>query len=331
MQIPESQTAVVITAAGGPDVLKPETVAVEAPGPGEVLIRVTAAGINRHDVHQRAAGRHSDGKAVPGLEVAGTIASLGADVSGLAEGDRVMALVQGGGYAQYVVANAALVLPAPDQLSDLEAAGFPEAAFTSWWNFFHLMSLEKDQFALFHGGTSGVGHIAIQAMSALGYKVIATAGSDRKIEAAKSFGALAAFSYRDPDLAGKVMEATGGAGISALLDVSAGAHVDQDIRMMAADGQIAHLSGGGGADLSVPLRDVMAKRVRITGSLLRPLPLDRKARVADHIRREVLPLLGTQVRPVVAQQFDFRDAAKAHHAMEANDHIGKIMLSVTHD
>lgn len=331
MQIPETQTAIIIREAGGPEVLVPETVPVDRPASGQVLIRVAAAGINRHDVHQRSAGRHSDGKAVPGLEVSGTVVALGPDVTGLAEGERVMALVQGGGYGQYVVANAPLVMPAPDALSDLEAAGFPEAAFTTWWNFFHLMSLTTDQFALFHGGTSGVGHIALQAMSALGYRVIATAGSDAKVAACTEFGAAAAFSYRDADLADKVMAATEGQGISALLDVSAGAHIDQDIRMMAADGQIAHLSGGGGAALSIPLRDVMAKRIKITGSLLRPLPLDRKAKVAEAIRKDVWPLLGTKVRPTIAEVFDFRDAAGAHRAMEANSHIGKIMLTVTQD
>jgi putative PIG3 family NAD(P)H quinone oxidoreductase len=335
MALPDTQTAIVITAAGGPEVLQPQTLAVPQPGDGQVLIRVRAAGINRHDVHQRSGGRHSDGTAVPGLEVCGTIAAVGAGVDpariGARIGDRVMALVQGGGYGQYVVANAPLVLPAPDSLSDVEAAGFPEAAFTTWWNFFHLMSLTKDGFALFHGGTSGVGHIALQAMSALGYRVIATAGSAKKVAAAKDFGAHEAFSYRDPDLADKVMAATGGQGITCLLDVSAGAHLAQDIRMMAPDGQIAHLSGGGGADLAIPLRDIMAKRIRITGSLLRPLPLDRKTAVAEDLRRDVLPLLGTRVRPAIAATFDLADAARAHAAMEENAHIGKIMLSVDHD
>ncbi|MWB79059.1 zinc-binding dehydrogenase [Pseudooceanicola sp. 216_PA32_1] len=331
MAIPETQTAIVITGAGGPDVLQPQTVEVPVPGSGQVLIRVSAAGVNRHDVHQRSGGRHSDGTAIPGLEVCGTIAAVGAGVDRDRIAERVMALVQGGGYGQYVIASQHLVLPAPDTLSDIEAAGFPEAAFTTWWNFFHLMSLGKEGFALIHGGTSGVGHIALQAMSALGYRVIATAGTEAKVTAAKGFGAHAALSYRDAELAAKVMEATGGQGISALLDVSAGAHLDQDLKMMAPDGQIAHLSGGGGAELALPLRDIMAKRLRITGSLLRPLPLDRKARVAEDIRRDVLPLLGTRVRPTLAATFDFRDAASAHAEMERNDHIGKIMLTVDHD
>lgn len=330
MTLPKTQTAIVITKAGGPEVLVPETVDVPAPGPGQVLIKTTAAGINRHDVHQRSDGRHADGTAIPGLEVCGTIAAVGEGGDQTRIGTRVMALVQGGGYGQYVLANLPLVLPAPETLSDVEAAGVPEAAFTTWWNFFHLMTLTKDQFALMHGGTSGVGHIALQAMSALGYRVLATAGTEAKVAAAKEFGAYEAFSYRDADLAAKVMEATGGQGISALLDVSAGAHLDQDLKMMAPDGQIAHLSGGGGTDLALPLRDIMAKRLRITGSLLRPLPLDRKAQVAEDITRDVLPLLGQKVRPTIAATFDLTDAADAHAAMEAGDHIGKIMLTVEH-
>ncbi|MCW1931058.1 zinc-binding dehydrogenase [Pararhodobacter zhoushanensis] len=270
MLYPDMQTAVCITEAGGPEVLVPATVPVPAPGAGQVLIRVTAAGVNRHDVHQREAGRHSDGLAIPGLEVCGTVVALGADVTGIDMGARVMALVQGGGYGQFVVANAALTLPVPDSLSDVEAAAIPEAAFTTWWNFFGMTGLEKGQFALIHGGTSGVGHIALQSLSALGYAILATCGSARKCAAARDFGALAALPYSAPDLAAQVMAATGGHGISALVDVSAGAHLDQDLAMMAADGTIAHLSGGGGAAISLPLRDIMAKRIRITGSLLRP-------------------------------------------------------------
>ena len=331
MPYPETQTAIIITEAGGPEVLVPRQVPVITPRAGQILIRVSAAGVNRHDIHQRAAGKHSDGQAIPGLEVCGTVIELGEGVSSVSLGDRVMALVQGGGYGQYVVANAPLVMPAPETLSDIEAAGIPEALFTTWWNFFNLMSLEKGQFALFHGGASGVGHIALQAMSALGYDVIATCGSEEKVAAARGFGARDAFSYSDPDLARKVMATTGGLGISTLLDVSAGAHFEQDLQMMAPDGTIAHLSGGGGASIEVPLRSLMAKRIRITGSLLRPLPLERKAVVADMIRKDVWPMLGNQVRPTIAHVFDFANAAEAHRAMEANKHIGKIMLNVVQE
>ncbi|MFN4100329.1 MAG: zinc-binding dehydrogenase, partial [Pararhodobacter sp.] len=232
------------------------------------------------------------------------------------------------GYGEYVIANAPLVMPAPDGLSDIEAAAIPEAVFTTWWNFFGLMSLQKGQFALIHGGTSGVGHIALQALSALGYQVIATCGTEEKAAAARIFGATEAFLYSAPDLARQVMQATGGQGISALLDVSAGAHLEQDLAMMAPDGTIAHLSGGGGAAISVPLQKIMAARIRITGSLLRPLPLEHKARIAEMIRKDVWPLLGSKLRPSLAASFDLGKAADAHRLMEKNAHIGKIVLTI---
>lgn len=326
MTIPDMQRAIVISKAGGPEVLVPAEVPVPRPGAGQVLIMVAAAGINRHDVHQRANGIHHDGSPTPGLEVCGRVVAQGPDVSAPAVGDRVMALVQGGGYGDYVLAAAALTMPAPDTLSDAEAACVPEALFTAWWNFFGLMDLRKDQFGLIHGGTSGVGHLALQALSALGYRVLATAGSERKVGAAREFGAVAAFNYNDAALAEKVLEATGGAGISCLIDVSAGAHLEQDIAMMAPDGTIAHLSAGGGATLGLPLRQIMAKRIRVTGSFLRPLAPELKAKVADRLRREVLPLIGTEVRPVIAREFDLMDAKGAHAAMEKASHIGKIVL-----
>lgn len=330
MTLPTTFNAIVIDRAGGPEVLVPRTMPVPQPGPGQVLIRVTAAGVNRHDINQRAAGAHHDGTPVPGLEVAGTLALCGPGVEGLVPGARVMALVQGGGYGGYALAEAPLVFATPDSLSDTEAACLPEALFTTWWNFFDMMALQRGQFALIHGGTSGVGHLALQALSALGYRVIATSGTTEKTEAASGFGAMAAFSYHDPDLAAQVMQATGGQGVSALLDMSAGAHVEQDLAMMAPDGVIAHLSPKGNAALAVPLRALMARRVRITGSFLRPLDLARKARVADRLRAEVMPLLGRQVRPVIAHSFTMNDAARAHAVMEKSAPIGKIVLSMGH-
>lgn len=327
-KIPNDHTAIVITQAGGPEVLQPARLKVPEPGPDQVLIRIQAAGINRHDCLQRAAGTHHDGSPIPGLEAAGIVVALGEKVATLKVGDPVMALLQGGGYAEYAVADTALTLPIPDNLSMAEAAASPEALFTAWWNFFDLMQLQSDEFALMHGGTSGVGHLAIQAMSALGYLVLATCGSDQKVAAAQRFGAFAAFNYNDPDLASKVKAATNDKGISALLDVSAGAHFAADLDMMAPDGRIAHLSGGGGATLGVPLKKLMAKRLSITGSLLRPLALPRKAKVADVIRRDVWPLLGQKVRPVIAHTFSLDQAALAHAEMEQGRHIGKIVLSV---
>lgn len=323
------QRAMIITAAGDPEVLQVADTPVPGPGRNQVLIKVCAAGVNRHDCNQRAAGVHHDGNPIPGLEASGVVVQLGDNVTDIVVGDQVMALLQGGGYAQFAVADAALVLKIPDSLSMDEAACIPEAMFTAWWNFFGLMHLQRDEFALIHGGTSGVGHLALQAMSALGYRVLATAGNDKKVKAAKGFGACAAFSYKDADLAAKVTEATGGAGVSALLDMSAGAHITADLEMMALDGRIAHLSGGGGGTLSVPLKSLMAKRISITGSLLRPLALMRKVEVAALIKRDVMPLLGHRVRPAIASRFALEDAAAAHREMEKGSHIGKILLQVS--
>lgn len=329
MGMPMQQTAMIITAAGGPEVLQVAHMPLPRPGQHQVLIKVTAAGVNRHDCNQRAAGVHHDGNPIPGLEASGVVVQLGDDVTDVAVGDQVMALLQGGGYAQFALADAALVMKIPQSLNMDEAACIPEALFTAWWNFFGLMHLKRGEFALIHGGTSGVGHLALQALSALGYRVLATAGSDEKVKAATGFGAYAAFSYKDADLAAKVRDATGGAGISALLDMSAGAHIAADLEMMAPDGRIANLSAGGGGMLQVPLKPLMAKRISITGSLLRPLALSCKAEIAELIRRDVLPLFDGRMRPTIASRFPLEDAAAAHREMEKGSHIGKILLHVS--
>lgn len=328
MSIPQTQQAVIISAAGGPDVLQISSQPVPAPGSGQVLIKVAAAGVNRHDCNQRAAGPAYGGSPIPGLEVSGQIIAAGDKETESRIGEMVCALVQGGGYAQYVVADSALALPRPDGFSSAEAAAIPEALFTAWYNFFTLMKLEKEEFALIHGGTSGVGHLALQAMSALGYRVIATSGSDEKVAAAKAYGAFAAFSYKDTELSQKVKEATKGQGIGALLDMSAGAHLTIDLEMMAPGGRIAHLSGGGGKSLTLPLRQIMAKQLWVTGSLLRPLAQAKKAVIAEQLRREVWPLLGRSVRPTIARELPLREAAESHREMEKNSHIGKIMLTL---
>lgn len=328
-KLPDFHTSILISEAGGPEVLRSAQVPLRNPGSRQVLIRISAAGINRHDCLQRAAGIHHDGNPVPGLEASGVVVALGHDVTELEIGAPVMALLQGGGYAEYAVADVALTMPVPDGISMTEAAALPEALFTAWWNYFFLMRLQPNEFALMHGGTSGVGHLALQAMSALGYGVLATCGSADKVTAAKRFGARDAFNYNDPELTAKVIDATNGRGISALLDVSAGAHFEADLEMMAPDGRIAHLSGGGGSALNVPLKKLMAKRISITGSLLRPLALERKTQVAQKIRRDVWPLLGAQVRPELAAVLPLLDAAQAHLEMEKGQHVGKIVLAVS--
>ncbi len=327
MTVPEFQQEVYITGSGGPEVLQVRQQPTPRPGPGKVLIKVAAAGVNRHDCNQRAQGAAHDGTLVPGLEVCGEVVMLGEGADAGLAGKRIMALVQGGGYAEYALADQALVLPAPDGLSNAEAAALPEALFTAWYNFFLLMKLDRDGFGLIHGGTSGVGHVALQAMSALGYRVLATAGTDEKVAAARSFGAFEAFNYNDSALADKAHSATGGHGIDALLDLSAGAHIDADLAMMASGGRIAHLSGGKGKAITVPLRNLMARQIWITGSLLRPLALARKTEVAEMLRRDVLPLIDQgAIRPHIAARFPLAEAWRAHHMMEQNSHIGKIVL-----
>ena len=327
-RIPRQQEAVLITAAGGPEVLRLGTLPVPVPGSEEVLIKVATAGVNRHDCNQRRAGPDHDPNPVPGLEVAGEIVALGSGVAQSRLGERVAALTQGGGYAQYVAAASALALPMPGALKPVEAAALPEGLFTAWFNFFDVLRLQPGERVLIHGGASGVASLAIPALTALGYAVLATCGSDSKRAAALGFGARAAFDYKDADLAVQVKAATGGRGVDVILDVSAGAHLAADLEMLAPDGRIGHLSAGGGKDLSIPLRTLMAKRISVTGSLLRPLDLRRKTAVAERLLRDVWPLLGASVRPTIAASFPLAEAAEAHRAMERGEHIGKIVLTV---
>lgn len=285
--IPKHQQAVLITAAGGPEVLRLGTFPAPVPGPNKVLIEIPAAGVNRHDCNQRRAGPDYDPNPVPGLEVAGTIVAIGDGVPPSRLGERVAALTEGGGYAHYVTASSSLALPAPQSLSLFEAAALPEVLFTAWFNLFDVLHLQPGERVLIHGGTSGIASLAIPALTALGYEVFATCGSDRKRTTALGFGGRAVFDYNDVDLADQVKATTDGRGVDVILDVSAGAHLGADLEMLAQDGRIGHLSAGGGKDLAIPLRTLMAKRISVTGSLLRPLDLRRKATVAKRLLREV--------------------------------------------
>ena len=326
--IPQRQRAVVITAAGGPEVLVPSDWPVPAPTPDEVLIKVAAAGINRHDVHQRAAGPTREPNPVPGLEVSGRIVACGANVPRARLGERVIALTDGGGYAEYVATDQTLALPLPDGLDRIEGAALPEALFTTWFNFVELMRIADRETALIHGGASGVGTTAIQLLRALGHDVFATAGTAAKREAALKLGCSAVFDYNATDLAMQILAATGGRGIDTLLDTSAGAHIVDDLAALAPGGRISHLSPGGGKTLEVPLRALMARRAAITGGLLRGTPLPLKRRIAEALRAKVWPLLGVKIRPVIDRVLPLADATTAHAHMETSRHIGKIMLDV---
>jgi putative PIG3 family NAD(P)H quinone oxidoreductase len=301
---------------------------VPAPQADEVLIEVRASGVNRHDCNQRRFGPGHASNPIPGLEVSGRIVGIGANVPDMRLNEEVVALTDGGGYAKYVTTPAVLALPKPPALGWIEAAALPEALFTIWLNIFELSALRPGERVLIHGGTSGVGTIAIQCLTALGYKVYVSCGTDTKCEAALAIGARAAFNYHAADLARQVCAATEESGIDVILDMSAGAHFEADLEMLATGGRIAHLSAGGGKHLPVPLRSLMAKQIHISGSLLRPLPLDRKAGIARNLLKSVWPLLGQRINPIIAKVLPLENAAEAHQEMEKNAHIGKIMLAV---
>lgn len=327
--IPTTQRAIVISAPGGPEVLlENERWPVPVPGDSDVLIKVMAAGVNRHDCNQRKAGPAHEPNPVPGLEASGVIVACGKDVAPRRIGERVIALTDGGSYGQYVVAPAELTLPMPEGLDGVAAAALPEALFTAWFNFFELMRLQAGESALIHGGASGVGTVAIQMLTALGHDVYATAGTPEKRDAALRFGCVAAFDYNDPELAQQVMAATNNRGIDSILDMSAGAHINSDLAMIAMGGRISHLSAGGGKVLPVPLRALMARRASITGAFLRSTPLAIKTRLAAELRERVWPLLGRKIVPRIEASYPLANAADAHRHMERNAHIGKIMLSV---
>lgn len=322
------QSAAEITRAGGPEVLELRSHPVPVPGPGELLIAVEAAGVNRHDCNQRRRGRSADHSDIPGLEVAGRVAAIGSEVAGWAVGDRVAALTDGGGYAEFAVARADCALPVPQGLSAVEAGALPEALFTIWHNFFGVAALGPGETVLLHGGTSGVGTIAIQLLTALGHPVFVTCGSAEKMAAARELGAAEAFNYRSDDFATALLEATGGLGVDVVLDMSGGRYAVASLRALARGGRIVHLSPGGGADFVAPLREIMAKEAKVTGSLLRPLPEREKAAIADSIRKVAWPLVAAgRVRPIIHAVLPLAAAAHAHALMEEGAHVGKIMLA----
>ncbi len=327
--IPTTQRAIVISAPGGPDVLieNDHWPVPQLVDNNDVLIEVRAAGVNRHDCNQRKAGPAHEPNPVPGLEAAGVIVACGKSVPPQRLGERVIALTDGGSYAQFVATASELTLPIPDGLDWISAAALPEALFTTWFNFFELMRLQPGENVLIHGGASGVGSIAIQLLKALGHSVYATAGSTEKRDAASRFGCTAAFDYNDPDLAKKIMTATGQRGVDAILDMSAGAHIDADLAMIATGGRISHLSAGGGKTLPVSLRALLARRASITGAFLRSTPLEIKTKIAGELREKAWPLLGVQVLPCIATIYPLANAADAHRHMERNTHIGKIILT----
>jgi len=319
-----------ISQPGEPEVLKPAERPDPVPGPGEVLIRVAAAGVNRPDVLQRRGAYPPPPGAsdIPGLEVAGTVAAVGAGVEGWRTGDAVCALVSGGGYATMCVAPAPQCLRVPATLDLVAAAAIPETFFTVWTNVFDRGRLQAGEKALFHGGTSGIGTTAIQLATARGATVFATAGSDEKVRACEALGARHAINYRTQDFVNVIREMTGGAGVDLILDIMGGSYLNRNLAALAVDGRLVQIGLMGGENASVDLRRVLGRRLTITGSTLRPRPVAEKGAIAAALAREVWPLLeaGT-IKPIVFKTFPLAEAAAAHGLMESSEHVGKIVLT----
>ena len=302
------------------------------PGPGEVLIHVEAAGVNRPDVLQRR-GRYPvppDASDIPGLEVAGTVAALGDGVQSWRVGDRVCALVAGGGYATLCVAPAAQCLPVPAPLDFISAAAVPETFFTVWTNVFDRGRLQAGESALFHGGSSGIGTTAIQLAVARGARAFVTAGSDEKCRACEDLGAEHAINYRTDDFVEVVKRLTGGRGVDLVLDIVGGDYFARNIATLATGGRLVEIGMmGGGMSATIDLGDVLRRRLTITGSTLRPRSVEEKGAIAADLRREVWPLIEEgRVKPVVYRTFPLEEAAAAHQMMESSEHVGKIVLVV---
>ena len=326
--------AIEITQYGAPEVLRAGERPDPVPGAGEVLIRVAASGVNRPDVLQRTGNYPVPPGAsdIPGLEVAGEIvdgdaAALAA--AGLKKGDRVCALVAGGGYAQLCVAPVGQCLPVPHGLSDVEAASLPETFFTVWSNVFDRGRLQAGESFLVQGGTSGIGVTAIQMAKAMGAaKVIATAGSDDKCNACIELGADHAINYKTQDFAEEAKKLTGGNGVDVILDMVAGSYVDREVKCVAEDGRIVIIAVQGGTKSEFNSGLVLRRRITITGSTLRPRPVAFKAAIAQALRKNVWPLVeAKKIKPVIHSTFQAADAAKAHALMESNQHVGKIVLT----
>ena len=329
--LPSTMKVIEIREPGGPEVLVPAERPLPQPGEGEVLIKVAAAGVNRPDCLQRQ-GSYPPPKGasdIPGLEIAGEIAALGAGVSGLKIGEKVCALVTGGGYAEYCVAPAPQCLPIPKGYTMEQAAALPETFFTVWVNVFVRSDLKPGESFLVHGGTSGIGTTAIQLAKALGSTVFATAGSADKVAACTKLGADRAINYREEDFVEAVKEATGGKGVDVILDMVGGDYIPRDIKALAEDGRLSFIAFLGGPKAEVNFAAVMMKRLTITGSTLRARPVAVKAALAAELKTKVWPLLDAgKVAPVMAASFPLAEAAKAHALMESSDHIGKIVLTL---
>lgn len=331
MTVPETMRAIDPIAPGGPEVLAVSERPVPRPGRDEVLIRVEAAGVNRPDVLQRM-GLYPMPPGAPsilGLEVAGRVVALGEGVGREWEDQRVCALLSGGGYAEYVVAPAGQCLPVPEALTMVEAAAMPETLFTVWTNLFERAYARDGDTVLVHGGTSGIGTMAISLANLFGLTIIVTCGSDAKCAAALAHGADHAINYRTEDFAARVGEITGGKGCQVVLDMVGGDYVARNLKCLADDGRHVSIAVQGGAQATVPLFEIMRRRLVLTGSTLRPRDVAFKSLVADELFRTVWPHVREgRLKPLIDTSFPLEQAADAHRRMEAGDHAGKIVLTI---
>ncbi len=328
MTLPQTMQVVEISKPGGPEVLVPATRPVPQPGHGEVLIKVAYAGVNRPDALQRAGSYAPPPGAsdLPGLEASGEVAAVGAGVTEWAPGDKVCALLPGGGYADFVCTPAAHVLPVPDGLDMKAAACLPETFFTVYSNVVMRGGLEAGEVFLVHGGSSGIGTTAIQLANALGARVFTTAGSDEKCAACVALGAERAINYRDEDFV-QVMRDAGGADL--ILDMVGGEYIERNIKSLRQEGRLVQIAFLGGPVAKLNFAAIMVKRLTLTGSTLRPQSDLAKARIADALKTEVWPMLAAgRIAPVMDQEFALADASLAHARMESSAHIGKIVLKV---
>lgn len=330
--IPESMTCIEITEPGGPDVLKPATRPVPEPGPGEVLLRVAAAGINGPDIYQRQGAYPAPPGVtdIPGLEVSGTVVAIGEGVDQWGKGDRVCALTAGGGYAEYCVAPAPQCLPIPKGLDPVQAAALPETFFTVWTNVFERARLRAGESLLVHGGAGGIGTTAIQIASALGARVFATEGDADKCSACERLGAERAINYATEDFVAVIKDLTGKKGVDVILDIVGGDYVARNVACLARDGRLVNIAFRKGSKVEIDLMPVMLKRLTLTGSTLRIQPVERKAEIAEALKKQVWPLIEAgKIAPLVHARLPLSKADEGHRIMDAAEHIGKIMLVVS--
>ncbi|RTM01944.1 NAD(P)H-quinone oxidoreductase [Ancylobacter aquaticus] len=330
-ELPATMTAIGLPTPGGPEALVPEQRPVPVPGAGEILVKVAAAGVNRPDVMQRKGLYPPPPGApdIPGLEISGEVVALGAGVTRWQLGDKVCALVSGGGYAQYCLADEGSALPVPAGLSMVEAAALPETFFTVWTNVFDLAGLKAGERFLVHGGTSGIGTTAIQLAKAFGATVFTTAGSPEKCEVCRQLGADVAIDYKTEDFVAVVKEKAGGKGVNVILDMVGGSYIARNYEAAAPQARLVQIAFMEGSKVQIDFMRLMLKRLSHMGSTLRSRPKAEKAAIAASLVEKVWPLIAAgTVKPVLDQTFPLEKASEAHARMETSAHIGKIMLQV---